>query len=93
MPDEIDCSNSKYVVVDGMYRSYFYVDADGYPTNVLAGWYYHNFTNDNDMVDVDIEGDEPDDIDDFDEGEAEEGEDDYDDEEFEEAESEPVEEE
>ena len=46
-----------------------------------------------DMVDVDIEGDEPDDIDDFDEGEAEEGEDDYDDEEFEEAESEPVEEE
>ena len=46
-----------------------------------------------DMVDFDIEGDEPDDIDDFDEGEAEEGEDDYDDEEFEEAESEPVEEE
>lgn len=38
MPDEIDCSNSKYVVVDGMYRSYFYVDGDGYPTNVLAGW-------------------------------------------------------
>lgn len=53
MPDEIDCSNSKYVVVDGMYRSYFYVDADGYPTNVLAGWITH-FTNANDMVDVDI---------------------------------------
>lgn len=36
-----------------MYRSYYYVDADGYPTNVLAGWITH-FTNANDMVDVDI---------------------------------------
>lgn len=53
MPNEIDFSNSKYVVVDGMYRSYYYVDADGYPTNVLAGWITH-FTNANDMVDVDI---------------------------------------
>lgn len=53
MPDSIDFSNSKYVIVDGMYRSYYYIDAEGYPTNVLAGWITH-FTNANDMVDVDI---------------------------------------
>ena len=43
-----------------------------------------------DMVDVDMEGEEPDEVDDYDEGKAEEGEDDYDEEEVE---SEPVEEE
>ena len=53
MPDTINFSNSKYIIVDGMYRSYFYIDGDGYPTNVLAGWITH-FTNANDMVDVDI---------------------------------------
>ena len=53
MPDRINFSNSKYVVVDGMYRSYFYIDSEGYPLSTFAGWITH-FTNANDMVDVDI---------------------------------------
>ena len=37
-PDTISFRDKKYVVVDGLYYSYYYIPSNGYNPRVLAGW-------------------------------------------------------
>jgi len=37
-PRNIEFKHRDYVVIDGTYRSYYYIPADDYPVNIPAGW-------------------------------------------------------
>lgn len=52
-PTEINFRKHKYVVVDGVYKAFFYIAGDGYSELVYPGW-ITNFTNFDDRTDVDI---------------------------------------
>lgn len=52
-PKELNLTKHKYIVVDGVYKAFFYIDGDGYYEDVFPGW-ITNFTNFDDRTDVDI---------------------------------------
>lgn len=52
-PRGIDFTNSKYVIIDGIYQSHLYITSKGYPTKVAGGWLSMLVTLGN-KIDVDI---------------------------------------
>lgn len=52
-PRGIDLTNSSYIIMDGMYYSFLYVRANGYPINVGAGW-LSALVNAGEGIDVDL---------------------------------------
>ena len=52
-PRGIDFTKSTYVVMDGLYYTFLYVKADGYPTTVRAGW-MSMLINAGEGIDVDV---------------------------------------
>ena len=52
-PKEIDVTNGRYIVTDGLYQAYFLVPSDGYRTQVAAGW-FNLLVNAGDGIDVDL---------------------------------------
>lgn len=59
-PQRIDTSSDpNYVIIDGLYYNYFYIDPSTYPTQNLAGW-TQNFINLGENIDVDIFMEKPD---------------------------------
>ena len=52
-PRGIDFTNSKYVIMDGLYQCHLYIDSKGYPTTTYGGW-LSNLVTIGDGVDVDI---------------------------------------
>lgn len=52
-PDTISFMNRRYVVVDGMYYTYYYIPSDGYSSPTFAGW-LATFINSYADVDVNI---------------------------------------
>ena len=52
-PRGIDLTKSTYVIIDGLYYSFLYVKADGYPGSVRAGW-MSMLINAGEGIDVDV---------------------------------------
>jgi len=52
-PRGIDLTKSTYVIMDGLYYSFLYVKADGYPGSVRAGW-MSMLINAGEGIDVDV---------------------------------------
>ena len=52
-PRGIDLTKSTYVIMDGLYYSFLYVKADGYPGTVRAGW-MSMLINAGEGIDVDV---------------------------------------
>ena len=52
-PRGIDLTKSSYIVMDGLYYSYLYVKANGYPSTVRAGW-MSLLINAGEGIDVDV---------------------------------------
>ncbi len=52
-PRGIDLTKSSYIVMDGLYYSFLYVKADGYPSTVRAGW-ISSLVNVGEGIDVDV---------------------------------------
>ena len=52
-PKEIDVTNGRYIITDGLYQAYFLVPSDGYRTQVAAGW-FNLLVNAGDGIDVDL---------------------------------------
>ena len=52
-PRGIDLTKSTYVIMDGLYYSFLYVKADGYPGSVIAGW-MSMLINAGEGIDVDV---------------------------------------
>lgn len=52
-PRGIDLSHYNYVVMDGLYYSFLYIKAGGYPSRVRAGW-MSSLINAGEGVDIDV---------------------------------------
>lgn len=52
-PRGIDLTHSGYVIMDGLYYSFLYIKADGYPSIVRAGW-MSMLINAGEGIDVDV---------------------------------------
>ena len=52
-PRGIDFTKSSYIVIDGLYYSFLYVKANGYPSTVRAGW-MSLLINAGEGIDVDV---------------------------------------
>lgn len=52
-PRGLDLTHTKYIVMDGMYFTFVYLDPDQYPDTVHAGW-MSSFVNAGDGIDVDL---------------------------------------
>lgn len=52
-PRGIDLSHYNYIIMDGLYYSFLYIKANGYPNRVRAGW-MSSLINAGDGIDVDV---------------------------------------
>ena len=52
-PRGIDLSHYNYIIMDGLYYSFLYIKANGYPNRVRAGW-MTSLINAGDGIDVDV---------------------------------------
>ena len=52
-PRGIDLSHYNYIIMDGLYYSFLYIKADGYPSRVRAGW-MSSLINAGEGIDVDV---------------------------------------
>ena len=52
-PRGIDLSHFNYIIMDGLYYSFLYIKADGYPSRVRAGW-MSALINAGEGVDIDV---------------------------------------
>lgn len=52
-PDKISFTNSRYLVIDGMYYSFGFISSEGYPPYAKTGW-LSNYINSYVGVDIDI---------------------------------------
>ena len=52
-PRGIDLSHCNYIIMDGLYYSFLYIKADGYPSRVRAGW-MSALINAGEGVDIDV---------------------------------------
>lgn len=53
MPEQIDFRKGGYIVIDGLYYSYFMIPSDGYKTQITAGW-ISLLVNAGEGIDIDI---------------------------------------
>lgn len=52
-PRGLDTTHPNYIIMDGMYYTYLYIKADGYPEEVFAGW-MSSIVNAGEGIDVDM---------------------------------------
>ncbi|MFT3951742.1 MAG: hypothetical protein QM689_07375 [Oscillospiraceae bacterium] len=52
-PRGIDLTRSGYIIMDGLYYSFLYIKADGYPRTVRAGW-MSSLINAGEGIDIDV---------------------------------------
>lgn len=52
-PRGIDLSHYNYIIMDGLYYSFLYIKADGFPSNVRGGW-MSSLINAGEGIDIDI---------------------------------------
>ena len=52
-PRGIDLSHYNYIIMDGLYYSFLYIRANGYPSHVRAGW-MSSLINAGEGIDIDV---------------------------------------